>query len=99
MSAYDELQDLYNFDDAETITLNPIKSTYTIDGEHFNGYTVEYKGSTYFTHRLKSVDGSNRTMGNLWSVYSIAEEKVFISGCKTKKQSLEELTLKLGGIK
>lgn len=93
MNAYDELQDLYSFEEEDQTILNPIKSTYTIDGEYFNGYTVEHKGTTYFIHRLKSVDGTNRTMGNLWSIYSISGHKTIRSGCKTKKQALDEIKL------
>lgn len=91
MSVYDELQYLYSFDENKIIEVMPIKSTYTISGEQLYGYTVAHKGSEYFIHRLKRVDETNRTMGNLWSVYSIDDSRVVRSGCKTKKQAIEEI--------
>lgn len=91
MSAYDELNDLYNFDE-EVIEISiEFREKITIDDEIYKGYMCYSKGKKYFIHRLKSVDGSNRTMGNLWSVYSIDDNMVLRSGCKTKNQAIEEI--------
>lgn len=96
-SAYDSIQDLYNFDEVEEIELSPVKTSHMIDNESYKGYMVQHEDKQFFIHRLQQSDGSNRTMGNLWIVYSIHDNKTFISGTRTKKQALKDIQLKLIG--
>ncbi|MDT0160315.1 hypothetical protein [Bacillus sp. AG4(2022)] len=85
MIAYDEISDLYKFDELETF--NPVlhKSILAIDG-------VNYKGNSFTTPSQKNVFvfRTEGTMGNHWNLYDIDYSKYLLIGRRTKRQTIED---------
>ncbi|MEW5569635.1 hypothetical protein [Rossellomorea marisflavi] len=85
MSAYDEIQDLYNFDQIEEFKPVTKKTNHIIDNESFNGYSFQAANNeNVFAYR------TNGTMGNHWYLYSLDNHKHLFIGRMTKKQIIEE---------
>jgi hypothetical protein len=85
MSVYDEISDLYNFDQVEAFNPDLYKATFIIENESYKGNTFYTpKGSYVFVYR------TNGTMGNHWYLYDINNGKHLLTGRRTKKQIIEE---------
>jgi hypothetical protein len=85
MNIYEELTDLYNFDEVTAFNPTLHKSIFTIENEL-------YKGDSFTTPEGKNVFvfRTAGTMGNHWSLYSITDNKYLITGRRTKKLIIEE---------
>jgi hypothetical protein len=86
MNVYEELTDLYNFD--QVLEFNPTlhKAAHIIENELYNGHTfITPENKEVFVFRTAG------TMGNHWSLYSITDNKYLIIGRRTKKQIIEEV--------
>lgn len=85
MNVYEELTDLYNFDEVASFNPTLHKTTYTIENEL-------YKGDTFTTLDNKEVFvfRTAGTMGNHWNLYSLTDNKYLIIGRRIKKQILED---------
>jgi hypothetical protein len=85
MNVYEEIADLYNFDQVEEFNPTLHKTAYTIENELYKGHTFTTpENKEVFVYRTAG------TMGNHWSLYSITDDKYLIIGRKTKKQIIED---------
>ncbi|WEG18552.1 hypothetical protein PQ478_08720 [Alkalihalophilus pseudofirmus] len=88
MNVYDELKDLYNFDEMEEYKPSLVKISYTIDNVLYNGHSFTTpSGLNVFTYRTKGA------MGNHWKLYDIDNGKHLIFGEKTRKQIIKNAEL------
>jgi hypothetical protein len=85
MNVYEEIADLYNFDEIREYKPKLHKTNIAIDNEVIKGdiFTTP-SGKEVFVFRTIG------TMGNHWMLYGITDHEYLLIGRKTKKQIIEE---------
>lgn len=90
MNVYDTNSDLYDIEDKVPTRPKLNKLTMIINNEELNGYKLTYNKNHYFVFRANShyhVNG--KQWGNPWSVYSVLDNKIVVSGRRTREQAIE----------
>lgn len=90
MSVYDDNAFLYDSEEEHKEPPELYTTTVLINNENVKGYTFTNHGKQYFVYRMSSnyhVNG--RQWGNPWSVFNVTDNKIAISGRKTREKAIE----------